>query len=117
MQLENEIATVENKKIKVANNVDALNITVEDQEKEIAEKTKHNTSCESKICSRNKEIEQNQRTIQNMKNKMAEITARTGVRKNKTHFFLFVVTIEFNYFPAFVSRMRTLVHTKSRYII
>ncbi|XP_056892626.1 coiled-coil domain-containing protein 40-like [Takifugu flavidus] len=78
LQLENEIAAVENKKIKVARDVDALNITLEDQEKEIAEKTKHNTSCESKICSRNKEIEQNQRTIQNMKNKMAEIAARTG---------------------------------------
>lgn len=75
------MAAVENKRAKVASNVDALTIILESQEKEIAEKTKHVASLQAEICSHSKEIEQNQRTIQNIKNKMAEIAARTGVRR------------------------------------
>uniref|UniRef100_A0A674MJ37 Coiled-coil domain-containing protein 40 n=1 Tax=Takifugu rubripes TaxID=31033 RepID=A0A674MJ37_TAKRU len=77
-ELENEIAAVENKRTKVANDVDALNVTLEDQEKEIAGETKHHKTCEAKLYHLNREVEQNYRTIEHIKNKMAEVAARTG---------------------------------------
>lgn len=93
MQLENEIAAVEKQRNTTRESVDALTIILVTQEKEIAEKTKHIKSSEAKLYCLNREVEQNQRTIEHIKNKMAEIAAKTGVRKSAKHFFLFAVTV------------------------
>ncbi|CAF87139.1 unnamed protein product, partial [Tetraodon nigroviridis] len=76
--------------------VDALTIILVCQEKEIAEKTNQTTSYEAKISSHTREIEQNQRTIEHIKNKMAEIAARTGVRK-PVRLVFFAVTVNSNH--------------------
>lgn len=99
LELENEIAAVENQRNATRESVDALTIILVTQEKEIAEKTKHIKSSEAKLYSLKREIEQKQRMIEHIKNKMAEIAARTGVRNSVLHVFLFAVTAESKYFP------------------
>lgn len=74
--------------------MDALTIILVTQEKEMAETTKHIKLSEAKLYGLKREIEQNQRTIEHIKNKMAEIAARTGVRRSAKHVPLVAVTAE-----------------------
>lgn len=77
-QLENKIAAAEKKRKVTSQKVDALNVTLQTQEREIAEKTKHLQSREAHLRSLCKEMDQDLRTIERIRNKMAEIVARTG---------------------------------------
>lgn len=83
-QLKNDVNAVENKISKVGQALDALTLTQETLDEEIANKTKLVTSCQAKISSYNTLIQQKQHTIECHKKKISEIAARTGVRGIKS---------------------------------